>query len=279
VGGPASAAPVVILLLGCFFPTDGAPGVAAPIPVADAATSAGGATAVWPAPNAPLKILEVPKVSGRRRVLVDGGHGADGNDGNTSARCERESAFTRREQDDLAARLAKIPGFEVDVTRKGDARPSYDDRLAQMAKWPADAVISLHSDARTSDVMGTDPTTGCPFTDHAEGFSVLYSDEGDPALAGARLALARRVATKLKEAGFPPFFGNDYDGLYAADPVPGVWVDRHEDSKRIKMLRRSTVPLVIVETHQATDPDEVARWDEDRTHEALAAAIAAALAD
>ena len=38
----------------------------------------------------------------------------------------------------------------------------------------------------------------------------------------------------------------------------------------------SAAPVIIVETHHALDPTEVARWHEDATHDAFAAAIASA---
>jgi N-acetylmuramoyl-L-alanine amidase len=271
VGGSASVG-TMILLFACAVAAGGPPDAPAPAVAVVAAAPA------WPASGAPLKILDVAPSSGRVRVLVDAGHGTLGNDGNTSVRCEKESAFTLRAQDELARRLARIPAFDVEVTRKGAATPSYDDRLLQMEKWPADAVISLHSDARIGDPSGADPKTGCPYAENASGFSVLYSDEGDPKLVTARLSLARQVASRMTEAGFHAYIGPDYNQRYIMDATPGVWVDRHPDAQRIKMLRRSKVPLVIVETHQALDPDEVLRWDEPRTYDAFAAAIGAAIA-
>ena len=96
----------------------------------------------------------------------------------------------------------------------------------------------------------------------------------------ARQRLARAISRRLIEAGFPPFAGLDAGGLYEADAEqPGAWLDRHADHQRIKMLRRPTVPLVIIETHQAMDREEVARWEEPATLDAFAAALRAALAD
>jgi N-acetylmuramoyl-L-alanine amidase len=41
------------------------------------------------------------------------------------------------------------------------------------------------------------------------------------------------------------------------------------------MLRRPQVPSVIIETHNAPDEREVARWDETRTLDAFADAVRA----
>ena len=95
--------------------------------------------------------------------------------------------------------------------------------------------------------------------------SVLWSDEGEAALVARRHALARAIATRAAQAGFPPYAGLDYVGLYDPDAVPGVFVDRHEDRKRIMLLRRPTVPSVIVETHEAWDVAEATRWEQPDT--------------
>ncbi len=282
MGGPDATAMIPLWMLACAAdPASPLPAMAETPP----AVTAPPTVAKWPAPDAKLTLLPPPAQARPHRVLVDAGHGAVGNDGNTSARCEKESVFTLRTQDAIASRLAKVAGLEVGVTRSGREQPSYDERLSHAETWRADAVISLHSDARWSDVSGADPTTGCRYTEGAAGFSVLYSDEGGPALVTARRALAHAVAHRMREAGFIPYDGPDYDNLYERAPLAnaagptGVWVDRHEPAKRIKMLRRSRVPLVIVETHEASDREEAARWDEPRTHDAFAAAIAAAIAD
>ena len=124
-----------------------------------------------------------------------------------------------------------------------------------------------------------DAVSGCWQNTGATGVAVLWSDEGEPALVARRHALAQAIATRTAEAGFPPYPGLDYGGLYDPDAVPGVFVDRHEDRKRIMLLRRPKVPSVIVETHEAWDVAEATRWDQPDTWAAFAAALGAALAD
>jgi N-acetylmuramoyl-L-alanine amidase len=213
-------------------------------------------------------------------VVIDAGHGEPGNLGNTSVTCEREADFTRRTQDAVLARLAAAPGLSLRAGRPTAALRTYDDRIASFEAWGADAVLSLHSDTREGDGWEIAPTTGCFAGLGAAGFAVLYSDEGASARVEPRRRLARAVARRLVEAGFPAYGGADYRGLYAPDPgAAGAFLDRHAPGRRIKMLRRPRVPVVIVETHQAVDPDEVARWNEPGTLDAFAAALDAAVRD
>jgi N-acetylmuramoyl-L-alanine amidase len=151
---------------------------------------------------------------------------------------------------------------------------SYTWRLERANSW-SDLMISLHSDVRSAERAQIDPTTGCRSVDYAHGFSVLWSDEGPAPLIPRRQALARALGQQLLTAGFTPYDGADY-GVYEADSeVAGVFVDRHEPDKRIRLLRRPTVPSVIIETHHALDADEVARWSEEETLDSFASALRA----
>ena len=227
----------------------------------------------WPERGAVLRALApLPSPSHRLRILIDAGHGAPGNPGNTSVRCEAEQDFTLRVQDAVVARLAAAPELDVRAGRPGTALLDYGARIAAMEAWPADAVVSLHSDAREGDGVVVDPSTGCWSARGAAGFSVLFSDEGSPALAAGRERLAREVAGAMAEAGFGAYtLGYSTDAYGAV--ADGVFVDRHAKGKRIRMLRGPQVPSVIVETHQAFDPDEVERWTEPATLDAFAAAL------
>jgi N-acetylmuramoyl-L-alanine amidase len=209
-------------------------------------------------------------------VVIDPGHEAPGNRGNTSAECRKEADVMAEVATPLVARLNGA--FSIRESRTAGQIVDYPTRIAAADAWPAEALVSLHSDAR--DDWRLDPETGCPRNTGAHGFTVLWSDEGSPELVGARKSLAEALAARLIEAGFPPYGGEDYVDLYAGDPLhPGVFVDRHQPGQRIGMLRRPAVPSVIVETHQALDPDEVARWAEPATLDAFALAIRAGLVD
>ncbi|QRN93138.1 N-acetylmuramoyl-L-alanine amidase [Archangium violaceum] len=258
-----------------------------PLPVPSVAPSAAPpaveAPPTWPAASAPLTVarVEFPLGFGRKRIYLDAGHGAPGNEGNSSVTCEPEESFTLRVAQDLARRLEATGHFKVKLSRKPGQRPRYQDRLAEAERWRAELFVSLHSDARgeASWWMGA-PDQWCLRNDAAPGYSVLYADDTAEPLLSQRLTVARALARRMGEAGFFPYGGEDYVGLYASDPVqPGTFVSRHQPGQRIFVLRKPPMPSVIIETHHALDYEEVARWREERTLEAFAAAVAQGLVD
>lgn len=246
-------------------------GVRARAPVVDAPR--------WPAPGATLSVpdLRLPPPGVPHRVVIDAGHGAPNNRGNTSCRCEREETFTLAAARAVAGRLEATGAFDLRVSREGDRPVTYHERVEDADAWGAEAFVSLHSDVRGKPERREG---GCPVSVLSPGFSVLWSDEGEATLVARRAALARRVAARLEEAGFLPYDGAEYTGLYAPDAAQrGVFLDRHALEERIFVLRRPTMPSVLVETHHALDPREVTRWDDPFTLDVFAAALGAALLD
>jgi N-acetylmuramoyl-L-alanine amidase len=217
-------------------------------------------------------VLDVPAPA--LRLVLDPGHGAPGNSGNTNARCELEQDVMLRVAGRVAPALRER-GLTVDLSRATN-EVSYDDRLALTNT--RDVLVSLHSDARagTSATLGPG---GCRQTLGASGLSVLWSDEGPVELVERRHRLARAVARRMGQAGFHLYEGTDYLSLYEGDEVAGVFVDRHAIDERIRLLRRPLVPSIIIETHDAGDVGEVARWEDPATSTAFAAALAAGIAD
>ncbi|MGK3996820.1 N-acetylmuramoyl-L-alanine amidase [Sorangium sp. So ce1024] len=237
----------------------------------------------WPFPGArvvaPAAVF--PPDFGVRRIYLDAGHGAPGNTGNLSCFCVEEQEFTLSAAHALAERLNATGRFEARVGRTA-ARPlPYRERVEDAARWRAEAFVSLHSDVRGRiETWAPAPGLTCPVNLAAPGFAVLWSDEGEPALCARRLALARAFARRMAEAGLLPYRGAAYSGLYEPDSAQaGVFVDRHPPGERIFVLRRPTMPSVLIETHHALDAREAARWTEPATLDAFAAATAAALAD
>jgi N-acetylmuramoyl-L-alanine amidase len=259
---------------------------AATAPAAVQAPAAALSTApAWPAPGAPLRVAEVrfPAGFGKRRIYLDAGHGAEGNTGNRSVTCEDEESFTLRAAEDLARRLEATGRFQVRLSRKAGERVPYPDRLTAAEAWRAHAMLSLHSDSRGM-ALPWEPSPGqqCYRQDASPGFSVLWSEEATPSLRARRALLARALAQSLGSAGFKHYDGVDYTGLYAADTAqPGVFVSRQSEPthRRIFVLRRPSIPSVIIETHHALDFEEAARWREERTLEAFAAAVAQGLVE
>lgn len=237
----------------------------------------------WPSAAARVVAPEVafPADFGVRRVFVDAGHGAPNNPGNTSCFCVDEQDFTLFAARELARRLDATGHFEVRSSRDGRDVVTYADRVAEAERFGAEAFVSLHSDVRTrADRWSPAPGQSCPVSYDAPGFTVIYSDEGDPERAIARRLFAQAEARRLEEVGFPAHDGAAYGPLYEADAVQaGVFVDRHAPDQRIFVLHRPSMPSILIETHHALDPREALRWTEAATLDAFAAATAAALVD
>lgn len=237
----------------------------------------------WPGDHASLAAptLRFPPDFGVARVVVDPGHGAPGNRGNTSCFCVEEQDAMLDVAEALRDRLESTGHFEARLSRERGDLVEYADRVADAEAWGADAFVSLHSDVRGhTDHWSPEPGRTCPIAHDAPGFAVLYSDEADTTLIEQRLALGRAVAHHMEAAGFLPYGGAAYAGLYAPDDAArGVFVDRHAPDQRIFLLRRTGMPAVLVETHNALDPREAARWQSPATLDAFTAAVAAALTD
>jgi N-acetylmuramoyl-L-alanine amidase len=226
--------------------------------------------------------VELPPSDGALRVVMfDAGHGAEGNTGNTSTYCVPEQDFTLALADDVAATLEETGRFRVLTVREGDRLVPYAERAALAHAQGAHAFVSLHSDIRGRRDPWS-PRAGCASfrSEEAPGFSVLFSDEADDAaLVASRRELAHATSDALALAGFLPYDGDEYVGLYAPEPgAPGAFVDRHAPDKRIFVLRRLAVPSILVETHNALDPREAERWEDPTVRRAFALALGRALA-
>lgn len=229
----------------------------------------------WPEFGAALNpaAVEVPAAWTPMRVVLDAGHGARGNTGNVSCHCVDEQDHTLRVALDLQARLEATGAFQVDLSRRPGETVQYADRV-DVANEVGAVFLSLHSDVRGQGWRWW--PTGCTYNDGAPGFAVLWSDDADGSLTAERLALARAVAGSMRDVGFGPYRGG-YGDLYDADIEPGVYVDRHEPGARIFVLRKPTIPSIIIETHHAWDTREEGRWGEEATLSAFASAVARAL--
>jgi N-acetylmuramoyl-L-alanine amidase len=230
-------------------------------------------------PDAPLRApaLEVPEGWRAPRLLLDAGHGAPDNLGNLGSRCQWEQDFTLDLAHDLARTLQHTGRFDVRVSRQGNERVPYPTRVQQAEAWPADLIISLHSDVR-GGTPSAQATAGCPSGVDSPGYSVLYSDDAPAPLREQRARAARTLARHLDATGLGACDCDEYSGLYERDPEhDAVFIDRHQPGSRIYLLRRPRVPSLILETHNAWDPQEVQRWQEPATRDVIARALIGAL--
>jgi N-acetylmuramoyl-L-alanine amidase len=239
---------------------------------------------LWPELLGPVHAMKPVFAAdfGVRRVFVDPGHGAPNNAGNVSCECRDEQDFTLDVSRNVADVLRRTGHFDVKLSRDGDERVAYQARVDAATAWGADAFLSFHSDIRgqTGETQMVAPEKVCRVNLSAPGFSVLFSEDGDARLVADRRTLARAAARRMREAGFGAYAGTEYGSLYERDQdEAGVFMDRHAYEQRIFVLWRPPMPSVIVETHHALDPREVRLWAEMSTHEAFAAALAAALSD
>jgi N-acetylmuramoyl-L-alanine amidase len=234
----------------------------------------------WPADEAKVHLLPLPATPVRKvRVYIDAGHGAPGNEGNHGCHCQLEQEHTLQVAQHLAFVLADSGRFEVRLSRQPGESPLYRPRIADAERFRADVIISLHSDSRgEASAIAQDDGGVCLRKDDAPGFAVLWNDEG-PAFPG-REKLGRAVGSRLREAGFFPYTGVDYGDLYRHDAEEtSGWIDTRPMKQRVFFLRGSSIPTVIIETHHALDPQEVARWGELSTVDAFAFAVGAAVLD
>jgi N-acetylmuramoyl-L-alanine amidase len=226
------------------------------------------------------RTLDLSPSLGVMTVYLDAGHGAKSNPGNTSSYCQEEQQFTRLLALDTRDFLEQTGSFQVILSRTADELVPYADRVGEAQRDHAAVFVSLHSDVRGKG-SSWEPQAGLSCLSNVDlpGFVVLWSDEGAPILVEARHALARDVSSRMAEAGFLRYTG-DYGGLYENDSEDrAVLVDRHEAQKRIFVLRRPTMPSIIIETHHALDPREANLWEQEETRRAFAAALAQALSD
>jgi N-acetylmuramoyl-L-alanine amidase len=264
----------------------GAPSAHASVGPAAWASAGRGPTApppgIFPAADAPLDDSPAALASAElgapvMRVYLDAGHGAPDNPGNTSCQCEAEASFSLRACEAIAHELEATGRFLVMLSRAAGELPRYQERVLEAERFGADVLVSVHSDIRTparSWQPRADVT--CPLGEPAPGLSILFSDEGDAALVEARRRVALGLARAAARRGFPfyPAYERDYEPLVEAR---GVFVDRHPAGKRIFLLRATSMPAILVETHHALDPFEVERWNEPRTVRAFSRALGEAL--
>jgi N-acetylmuramoyl-L-alanine amidase len=250
-------------------------------PTLDAASAS--SPEIWPGPGAQLSVVapRFPADFGVHKVVLDPGHGAAHNKGNTSCFCVEEERFTLGAAFALRDRLEATGHFEIKLSRQGEEPVEYQERLDEAERFGAEAFVSLHSDIRgKAERWSPDGGASCPVSLVAPGFTVLYSDEPDARLVDRSLSLASSIAQRMLAAGLLAYGGASYQGLY--EPVrgaPGVFVDRHPREQRIFLLRQAAMPAVLIETHHALDPRAAERWEEPETLDAFAAAVAASLVD
>lgn len=212
------------------------------------------------------------------RIVVDVGHTPDA-PGTTSAAGETELAFNRR----FASRLTEAlrdrvePDGAVRVVEIHEPDPGLDRRVAAIAAASPSLVVSVHHDSVQERYLKTRMVDGAELshTDAAAGFSLFVPAETP--VAAESLAAARAIADAIMAAG-------DRPSLHHAEPIEGE-NRRLLDAGRgiyagdfLKLLRTAAAPAVLIEVGVIKNPDEERRLADPAVIDALAGAVAGAIA-
>jgi len=214
-----------------------------------------------------------------RRVVVDAGHG--GRDtGAVGAHGVREKDLALAIAKKVAARLTAL-GFQVVMTRKGDAFLSLDERTRIANEAHADLFVSIHCNAaRRRKLAGVETWTLNVASDrYAARLAAFENAEADRTVSDLRLILAD-LATKA----------NATDARDLAQAVQSSLVrtlrsrvgpvrDHGVKQALFYVLLGTRMPSILVETGFISNPAEEARLRSARFQDGTAEAIARGVKD
>lgn len=190
-------------------------------------------------------------------VAVDPGHDPL-EPGAISARGKQEVDFNDAAAAALKARLKKIPGIRVSLSRQPGEKLSLDERLRRIRAMKPDLVISIHHDSVQEYFFSTEEAEGkrARTCDRFAGFSLFVAGKGPHRVRS--LSLARDLARRWIGAGFS-------FSTHHAMQVPGeyrIWLDQAlgiYDGTFLKLLRELAVPAVLLERWVLVNRDEELR--------------------
>jgi len=214
-----------------------------------------------------------------RRVVVDAGHG--GRDtGAVGPHGVREKDLALAIAKKVAARLTAL-GFQVVMTRKGDAFLSLDERTRIANEAHADLFVSVHCNAaRRRKLAGVETWTLNVASDrYAARLAAFENAEADRTVSDLRLILAD-LATKA----------NATDARDLAQAVQSSLVrtlrsrvgpvrDHGVKQALFYVLLGTRMPSILVETGFISNPAEEARLRSARFQDGTAEAIARGVKD
>jgi N-acetylmuramoyl-L-alanine amidase len=209
-----------------------------------------------------------------RRVVVDAGHGGK-DTGAIGPRGVREKDLTLAIARRVGARLKSL-GFEVVMTRKGDAFVSLDERTRIANEAHADLFVSIHCNAaRRRKLEGVETwTLNVSSNRYAARLAAFENAEADRTVSDLRLILAD-LATKA----------NASDARDLAQSVQSALVrtlrsrvgpvrDHGVKQALFYVLLGTRMPSILVETGFISNPAEEVRLKSARFQEGTAEAIA-----
>lgn len=229
-----------------------------------------------PALLAVLAAAACAPLAGPSSVVIDIGHTPEA-PGATAASGATEHAlndrFARRLGDHLSA--AGLAATRTVAIAGPD--PLLDRRAAAIADHRPCLIVSIHHDSvqerylryRTVDGVGRS------FTEHAAGYSLFVPTATPPARDS--LLAARAIADALVAVGEQPSLHHaepiEGEGRRLLDPGRGIYAGDF-----LKILRVAAAPAVLVEVGVIKNPADETRLSQPPVIDALAGAIAGAVA-
>ena len=203
----------------------------------------------------------------KKRILIDPGHGCD--DAGASGVLGPEKESNWQLSNTIVEHLNATGKYRASLTRKsldaGCTNGGNAWRRGRLAnRKRADAFISIHADGPASDL---------------EGSWIIWSNQrmAQKSWKDNRL-LADLLGTSLDHSGFETFHmtahyseGTTSSAKYlTTNDRYGVHID---NTKQLGVLRNTTAPAVLIETHWLQNEDEAVLFAQDETQQRYAAAI------
>jgi len=209
-----------------------------------------------------------------KRVVVDAGHGGK-DTGAIGPRGVREKDLTLAIARRVGARLKSL-GFEVVMTRKGDAFVSLDERTRIANEARADLFVSIHCNAaRRRKLEGVETwTLNVSSNRYAARLAAFENAEADRTVSDLRLILAD-LATKANASDARDLAQSVQSSLVRTlRSRVGPVRDHGVKQALFYVLLGTRMPSILVETGFISNPAEEARLKSARFQEGTAEAIA-----
>lgn len=216
------------------------------------------------------------RLDGPAPVVIDVGHTPQA-PGAIAASGATEHAFNKRFTRRLVTALPSAGVAATTIVDIDGADPLLDRRIAAISGHRPCLVLSIHHDSvqerylRFRFVDGVERS----YTDRAAGYSLFVPTEAAPARDS--LLAARAIADALAAAGERPTGHHaepiEGEGRQLLDPGRGIYAGDF-----LKLLRTAEAPTVLIEVGVIKNPAEESRLSQAPTIEALADAIAGAVA-
>ncbi len=233
------------------------------------------AAAIFLLPLIPVPVQALDCKANKLVVALDIGH-SKADPGARSARGKTEYGFNRRFVEEFLAAHGSHPHLHFKKINPSGNKISLRARTEAAAVFGADLFVSIHHDSVNEKYLKK-WKDGDKVREHADafrGFSLFVSRE-NPAF-DVSLKVARHIAAAFKEAGFS-------QTLHHAEPIKGEnrelidW-DLGIYNAPFSVLRRATMPSVLVELGVIIHRREEAWLDRASTRKQMADQIVKALA-